>query len=129
MSIQVKAWKCDFCGKASVNHSAINQHEAACSNNPKRRHCKTCRHGGWKRVGEGVDEHRELWCFKLDKPMSEKPYLDECDVNYHPWGEETPVPYSCEHYDQQDGNLNVPEGDAVECEVIGNVHDVHEEVR
>lgn len=105
MSTQVKAWKCDYCGKAAINRGAISQHEDACANNPRRRHCRTCRHGGFKQVGTGIDEHRELWCFEMDKPMSEKPYFEDCDHYGSPWGDtEQPIPFTCACYERKDND-------------------------
>lgn len=110
MAEKVSAYKCDWCHRCFGRLCDANRHETACSNNPARRHCKTCVHGimGLDHISTGLDgkevEVRRPWCAKHDKPMHEKPYYIDCDYGggfdtgfgYH---DEFPLPGTCEYYE------------------------------
>ena len=103
---EVRAFKCDFCHRCFMRQCDAKRHEDACNGNPKRRACKTCKHCRENSIVDGEDiygnvlEHKAFWCFYHDKPISDKPYYIDCDVDYY-YGQERLIPGTCEHYDQR----------------------------
>ena len=98
---KVEAYKCDYCNKTYFRKCDAVRHEKTCINNPARRACKTCIHSGFKTIAQSIDSipynYEELYCFKLNVPMSEKPYLIDCD-EINDCGQIQTIPYTCEHY-------------------------------
>lgn len=96
---EVKAYQCGFCRKCFLRTVDAINHERACAMNPQRRACKACMHFGYKTDKLDGYDINSAYCLKLDIPMSDQPYYAECDVAYHPNGEEYPIPGTCEHYE------------------------------
>lgn len=121
MPNEVTAWKCRFCHRCFGKKSSAEIHEAACNNNPKRCNCKTCVHGCTGEIDvyqhltvesympdmmgvnryPGDEKYNGPYCAKSKKPMYEKPYYDECDLDdgCHGYREEMPVPGTCWNYE------------------------------
>lgn len=92
---EVKAWKCNWCNRTSLNPANGRAHETSCKNNPARRHCITCTHGVTVRDMDvakpltvqsympGADNEPYVydgpWCDLHKAPMSEKPYFFDCE--------------------------------------------------
>jgi len=101
---KVEAFKCDYCHRCFGRAVDAINHERACQRNPARRACKTCEWSAFKVIavsdcGDGrTCEHEELWCNhpKVNKPMSDKPYYQDCDFN-ELYRNLVPVPGTCEH--------------------------------
>ena len=104
-----KAWKCNWCNKASINHGAIIKHENSCKKNPNRRHCGTCiylcmeiDHFDTDSNGDPIIERYAPWCTKHNKPISEKPWLINCEKEevdeYFGYINEMPLPWTCSEY-------------------------------
>lgn len=78
--IEVKAFKCEFCSRASVNKGGMVIHERSCRNNPKNISlCASCEH--LTRIENIVDAHKEtiLHCDALDKNMYHRRILYASD--------------------------------------------------
>lgn len=115
MPIKVEAFKCSYCNKLCHFYWTALRHEASCRNNPAARHCITCVHGISACCGTDSDwsdpfgpgtERNSPYCGHHDKPISEKPYLIECDTcggfDTGPyWYPESPIPYTCHHYENK----------------------------
>ena len=97
---QVQAYKCDFCPRCFARKVNAIQHEERCKNNPIMRSCKTCKHGVLRAVRHIEElEILDAYCKKQNMPISDKPYFDECDISCGPYGEEIPIPFTCENYE------------------------------
>lgn len=112
MPSRVLAWKCDYCNKVTVSAGSTAAHEAFCKKNPKNRYCATCSKCYSKTVADNSDgefpfKQEIVWCKQFDKPIHEKPYYDDCQMQEEDYGSESyPIPCTCRKYEQkteQDG--------------------------
>lgn len=115
MATKVEAFKCDFCGRLLKLPRTAALHEASCKNNPVARNCITCIHGifaccaitpDWTDPYGPGTEHSGPYCGYHDKPISEKPYFIDCDTDGgfdtgFGWYPESPIPYTCFHYESK----------------------------
>lgn len=107
MPSKVLAWKCNYCNKVTISAGSTAAHEAHCKHNPKRKYCITCEKCYYKHVVEEPDSptpyaHDVMWCRQYDKPIYEKPYYDDCQMQEEDYGEEPyPIPCTCRGYEQR----------------------------
>jgi len=105
MPSEINGWKCSWCSRCFGRRCDVNRHEDACNNNPMRRHCRTCIHGVIGLISSVKDEsgfgYDDLgpYCDYHKKPMNERPYYVECDMNDTDYGPEFPIPGTCLAYE------------------------------
>lgn len=107
MPSEVKAFKCDWCPRCFGRKNNAAQHEEHCRNNPARRNCITCVHGLWAEVEivpDPCDYDQPMdvygpYCGYHDKPIMERPYFIECEMHQDGYGEDYPMPGTCDHYE------------------------------
>ena len=120
MPHEITAWQCNFCRRVSRTKAGAERHECACKHNPTRRACHTCKHLDPKaeiEVGCSDEEemffkeligeaqvtrtYQTMFCKHFGKPISEKPYFEECE--HYDWPhEETPMPGTCFHWEPKE---------------------------
>jgi len=94
--ISVKAYKCGWCSRCFINPGNARSHEASCEKNPERRHCITCTHGVIGVIGTVPFPERYAFDANIDikgpvcdlhnKPISDKPYFIDCEVDEYDVG-------------------------------------------
>ena len=123
MPFETKAYQCNFCRKVSRTRAGAERHENACKWNPARRSCHTCKHcemkanipvavsdeekAFYEEVGAVVEDYatiRGMYCKHFNKPVSEKPYFEECDIYDDTYTDERPMPGTCWHYEPREVN-------------------------
>jgi hypothetical protein len=106
---KVQGYKCDYCHRVFGRPVDAHNHEICCGNNPNSRRCITCincKIREDKSVKLVEFDHETLYgssptCVISNKPIYDKPYLDECETHgYSDYGgEETPTPGTCWNYE------------------------------
>lgn len=121
------AFECNFCRRVSRTKAGAERHECACKYNPARRACHTCEHCDLKAeikikvTKEEKEEFYELYdidaddyatfrgmyCKHFGKPISKKPYFEECE--HYDWpDEETPMPGTCFYWEPKEEKEKQP---------------------
>lgn len=102
MPHKVEAWKCDYCNKVTISAGSTAAHEAYCKKNPNNRYCQTCEKCYYEHVVEENWGHDVMWCKQYNKPIHEKPYFEECDMQDEYYGRESyPIPCTCHEYERR----------------------------
>lgn len=104
----VQGYKCDYCHRVFGRPVDAHNHEASCKNNPKSKRCVTCINckikrdksiPGYEWAGETIFSETPT-CLIADKPIYDKPYLDECETTtYGHSEEERELPGTCFNYE------------------------------
>lgn len=127
MPHETTAFECNFCRRVSRTKAGAERHECACKYNPARRACHTCNHFDPKAEIEvkitdeemslklGMDfvdvldtsTYHTMFCKHFGKPISEKPYFEECEYYAFPY-EETPIPGTCFYWEPKEEKEKQP---------------------
>ena len=123
MPHEINAFQCDFCRKVSRTRAGIATHEASCKWNPALRSCHTCNHCDLNAeitvevaaedadffdvvFGETQRTYKTMVCKHFNKPVSEKPYFDDCDHYNVPASYEEdmdrPIPGTCMWWEERE---------------------------
>lgn len=105
--VKIEAYQCGWCHRCFLRPCDAARHEAACSNNPARRACKTCVQSGARTTAETEEEniqsttYRGLWCNHpdIDLPLRDQPYFTDCDWTSGQCMPSRPIPGTCDHYE------------------------------
>lgn len=124
MPYEITAFQCNYCRKVSRTKAGILNHEASCKWNPARRSCHTCKHCNlnaeissemppdeiafFEALGATQTHYtyKTMLCKHFNKPVSEKPYFDDCDHYNVPESYEEdmdrPMPGTCMWWEERE---------------------------